>query len=364
MGTEGDKQGARANPKSRRLTDFLVPSFAATVLTLAVTLTTNLIIEHNKTMESEKTHNETFIKLLTDEVLNKRHPTATLDEENAATVALFALDGLAESESEHAAVLLVAGRLVNSNSKRSDSGGPAARFLDVAIGEIKERAELRGREQEMDERLMQLVRSRGFVDLVSSGYATVYYEDNVDQNFQPTLMGDSDTGVGAKEQLLSLIGPDTHEGWIHIASWTLKGSRRKIGEGLITDAPAAVRHAIVGGKVVLGELRDQYAVDPIVAADWISATSSSTSVRLLAPRLLRDSPPLSFISPTGTIMIGTLGRVIGVVPGGSCIIRTDPARAILVYVESRRIDNRALPGTVDGIIHLWAHVKDSPSCAT
>jgi hypothetical protein len=364
------------NEKVNWRTQLLLPSFVATVLTLFVNLCVSLVTEHNKQVESTYSHHSGFTQLLTAEVLHKSQAMASTysaEGEQQASTALLALDGLAESESEHAAVLLVGGRLVNANLKNNESGGPAARYLDVAIGNIKDRAASEGPfTQRMYTHLLQFVQSDAFVDLVSAGYATQYFKDRYcevpkcdpdEGDYEPTRTGDTDIGFGAKDRLLALIGPNHIDGWIHVASWTVRDSTVSAGKSILTDA-AAVVAAAIGKRSGLGELQQYAAVKRLVAAEWIRPSPSAQHVQVLFPRLLRDRAPLTYMSADGAVKIGTLGRVIGVVPAGACVEAVGAARPVIVYVPSKELNVHKSSETMEALIHLWVHVQDSTNCGS
>src|SRR5271166_5092138 len=92
---------------NRAWSQFLVPSFVATVLTLAVNGGVAYFGELNKQREANREANTSFTTILTQDILDKTHALAasgTLEDEQAASVALFAMGGLAETENERRTV--------------------------------------------------------------------------------------------------------------------------------------------------------------------------------------------------------------------------------------------------------------------
>ncbi len=83
---------------------------------------------------------------------------------------------------------------------------------------------------------------------------------------------------------------------------------------------------------------------------------------------------VEYINPDGTFRKGSLGRITGVVPAGSCITVVEPMMPVLVflpsYIEEQRLQPPAKPPPkpnvqFTGLVHMWAHVravKDDEDC--
>jgi hypothetical protein len=192
---------------------------------------------YDKSRQETQTEVQAFTKILTDTVLKDTQPFdkgGTSYDEQKATVALMALDGLATNEEERRTVLYIGARLLTASSTRADTGGPGARFLDVAIGRIL------GDPSGENKRLLAFVRSPGFVDLATAGYETRYYFDNMSiTEIQPTLDGDEPITNAAKGALLADIAPQNPMAWIHLASWRTSLHFRDWGS---TDVAALTRN--------------------------------------------------------------------------------------------------------------------------
>ena len=337
---------------------FLVPSFVATVLTLAVNGGIAYFSESARQREATRQFNATFTTILTQDILDKTHSLAasgTLQDEQAASVALYALNGLAETESEQRTVLLVAARLLNA-SPREDTGGPAARFLDVAIKNLEDERR-RNTDARQAQDLLDLVHSPGFVDLITAGYALEYFNDILsrDSEIRPTVLGDQMITHESKLALLQAVTPVDKTGWVDVATWTTD----LVFGGRNFDYWTASKALMANPSAHHPTMAFGYS-DPAAQLAWISGADQPRYIRLQAPRLLRDAPPQIYVV-SGTQLAGSLGRVIGAFSASTCVEMLDPARAVLVYVAQPAYVTR--DRTQHGRIHLWAHVRAVPDDA-
>ncbi|BDE04982.1 hypothetical protein WPS_02580 [Vulcanimicrobium alpinum] len=369
------------------LLQFIAPSAIATLISSALAIYNLRIAEIDK----QRDYETTFTKVLTDTVLPKSNvfkAQSTLEDEQEMSAYLFALDGLAQTETQHRTVLLLAARLLNANPNREDTGSPAARFLDVAIGDIQDELS-RGRNADLNGRLNAMVTSPTFVDLVAAGYATQYYNDAQKQTSfaRPTRLGDQDIAHEAKARLLDAVGVRTSEGWIHVASWVTT-YRVKVGDQCQPFGEA--QSALDRGQLPPLERSLAEYVVPLPDALWIASFGASAArstsppcggtaaparaagdgtspvpassparippaLRPLRPRLLRDEAPRTHVAADGTFMRGTLGRVVGDVLPTDCL-QLIALRPVLVFVPDWQIDKKG-DGRHAGLLHLWAHVR-------
>ena len=119
---------------------YFAPSVVGGAIAFVVSTAFNFWNTLDKTTQERQAQAATFSKILTQSVLNDTKPfdkDSTIYDEKKATVSLLALDALAVSEEERRTVLYIGARLLTASSTRADTGGPGARFLDVAIGRIK-----------------------------------------------------------------------------------------------------------------------------------------------------------------------------------------------------------------------------------
>jgi hypothetical protein len=333
---------------------FLVPSFVATVLTLAVNGGVAYFGEVGKQREATQQFNASFTQILTQDILDKTHALATsgtLEDEQAASVALFAMDGLADSEAERRTVLLVGARLLNA-SPREDTGGPAARYLDIAIKQLEEQQQ-RGPNRAQAQDLLDMIRSPGFVDLIAAGYSRQYFNDVLDHDslIRPTILGDQMITQEDKLDLLQAVTPADQSGWIHVATWSTDAAlntSRPLDYGAMRDAlldPA-------GGhvrKMVYG-----YADPTRAFAAWLHASAQPQFFRLEVARLLRDGAPQVY-AVSENQLAGTLGRVIGALGPSTCVQVLEPARPVLVYFKQPYYATS--DRTARGRFHVWVHVR-------
>jgi hypothetical protein len=397
-----DNRGTSASWWGGIVSQFLLPASISTLVAAGV----SIYAEYSTAQANAQTYNASFEKLLSDSVIaNKGFYTG---DTRQAAATLMALEDLAETERQKETVLLIGARLVHANPDPSAAAAPA-RVLAVMIDEAEHDATLRA-----------FVHTRSYFDLVTSGYENEYFVDSEQPRKQMmvTLNGDQPVGTGPEETLLEKLGtpPTRADGWIHLATFsttyrheitpaaasarasTAKGGASavvpktaiafvsemaEVSHGnfnhacnvreqfaIATDAPAQAQPSAVGSPAPSPPSDPQCAPAALGAMPPLIAPTTWTSRRpegllILAPRLLRDRPPVDFVSPDGTFMQGSLGRIIGVVPAGTCIDAVDDVRPILVFVESQYSRGKLPPHTKPepnhwaGLIHLWAHVEPS-----
>ncbi len=401
--TVGDSTtGVKSQPWwSQAVVQFLLPASISTLVAAGVSIYT----QYNASRENAQTYNASFEKLLADSVVaNKAFYTG--DTQQAAAT-LLALQDLAETEQQKETVLLIGARLVHVNPDPSAAAAPA-RALAVMLDSA-----------DHDAILHTFIHSRSYFDLVTSAYADEYFEDAEQKRKQlmATLNGDQPVGTEPEEALLEKLGPaQDRAGWVNLATFSTtyhhaitptqpNVHRSRVTGAAQTVAPkTAVAFVSEMAEVASGNLghacnvRAQYAVEmpeaspsplpasaaadpkcappPVGAMPPLIGATSWTARRpagllVLGARLLRDRPPVVFVNPDGTFMQGSLGRLVGVVPAGTCVdVIADDVRPVLVFVESQYLRGKPQPHVTPepdhwaGLIHLWAHVAPSKSgCA-
>jgi hypothetical protein len=85
---------------------------------------------------------------------------------------------------------------------------------------------------------------------------------------------------------------------------------------------------------------------------------------MLRHRLLRSRPPVEYIDPDGSFRRGSLGKILGAVPAGSCVSVQETFVPVLVFVPSSLIAPKpSVPAggatALSGLVHMWAHVRGS-----
>lgn len=345
-------------------TQYLAPSVIGGAIAFIVSTGFNVWNDIDKSRQETETEVQAFTRILTDTVLKDTQPfdkLGTKYDEQKATVALMALDGLATNEEERRTVLYIGARLLTASSDRADTGGPGARFLDVAIGRIV------GDPSGENKRLLAFVRSPGFVDLATAGYETRYYNDNMKiTEIQPTLDGDEPITNAAKGALLAYVAPPNEIAWIYLASWrtslhfgttstssdwdstNVEALTRNFEKAASTQIDYYVKVADAGGVTV----------DPSTRLDdWLQFTNQT--LVLTRAELARAAAPI-VANYIGSESTGTLGRIIGAVPALTCVDLVESPRPVIVFVESDRL--RDPKKGWDGLIHLWGHVHVRSAC--
>jgi hypothetical protein len=386
----------------RALRTFAFPVSTLTAVVAAITSVASLWFTHQ---QNNETYNSAFEQLLQKTIVDSK----LANDSQTAAMTLMALHDVALTTRQRETVLLLAARMIHSSDNPS-AAAPAARALAIMLSEVRN-----------DGSKLPLVRSRPFFDLVTSGYAASYFEDDPKYpKLMTTVEGDSPITSQPEVALLEQLEgvPPPRVGWIELATFS---TRYRYG---IAPAPlqwpAPDPHATGGphvgaqtaaafvadmAQVERGDLsgacnvRAQYAVaqpagvplpspepsaaelaatsrpgcvaapigamPPLIGpGSWTSPAPRPNGLLILAPRLLRVAPPIVMVNPDGTFMRGSLGRIIGVVSAGSCVdVVDDDVRPVLVFVEEQYIRGKtpakADPNHWTGLIHLWAHVAPS-----
>jgi hypothetical protein len=386
----------------RALRTFAFPVSTLTAVVAAITSLGTLWFTHQ---QNAQTYNSAFEQLLQKTIVDSN----LAGDSQTAAMTLMALHDVALTTRQRETVLLLAARMIHSSDNPS-AAAPAARALAIMISEARN-----------GEGKLALVGTRPFFDLVTSGYATSYFEDDPKYpKLMTTVEGDSPITSQPEVALLEQLEgtPPPRVGWIELATFSTSYRYGVAPAPLAWPAPNP--HATAGphvgaqtaaafvadmAQVARGDLsgacnvRAQYAIaqpagaplpspEPSAAAlaaatrpncvappvgamppligpgSWTSPAPRPSGLLVLAPRLLRDAPPIVMVNPDGTFMRGSLGRILGVVPAGSCVdVVDDDVRPVLVFVEEQYIRGKT-PAKLDpnhwsGLIHLWAHVAPS-----
>ncbi len=315
--------------------------------------------------------------------------------EQRATAALLSLQSVAESETQRRTVLLIGARLLNADPGFTGTGGSAARLLTVLIDEADTgRHSLDPWERAKNAGLWKTINSQAFRDLVTAGYSSDYYNDDFnDQNmwpYSPTLDGDAPITTDPKFQILRKLTPERYEGWVHLATFayhfprderprSLRGSPsisqprvppRVAAQFLNEMTDVAIRRNAANIGPVLAQYaiadsrRDFHGSLEFIARNLIATNTEPTAIVMLRHRLLRSRPPVVYIDPDGTFRRGTLGKILGAVPAGSCVTVLEPFLPVLVFVPSSLVAPKPRPPAKDatalsGLVHMWAHVRGS-----
>jgi hypothetical protein len=295
--------------------------------------------------------------------------------EQKATATLISLQSVAESEIQRRTVLLIGARLLNADPNYPETGGPAARLLTILIDQADVgRDSWNPSERHLNEHLWDTINSQSYKDLVTAGYSNDYYNDD-DPNHMPTRDGDEPVAHDAKFQVLWKLTPADYDGWVHVAKY---GCKFPLGK-----APRPADCARRGAQPHTAQTA-QYAIDPPTKPPPDPLFDTPQLVGPLYPRtlvmvkhrLLRSRPPVQFISPDGEVRKGSLGKIIGVVPAGSCIRVREPMKAVVVFLSSDvatpkvkatvppKVKANAPPkvkanAALTGLVHIWAHVHGS-----
>jgi hypothetical protein len=409
------------------LAQYVAPTAIATVIAAAVSIYTAVGAAHEKQRE----YNTKFEELVTAKSISsafggrfvdKKAKTAEHDLEKEsfdqgvleqqATATLLSLQSVAESETQRRTVLLIGARLLNADTAETSTGGPAARLLTVLIEQVRSGKESwNPGERHLNERLWETINAQSFKDLVTAGYSSDYYNDVTGnpkmRPYWPTLNGDAPITTDPKFQILWQLTPPNYDGWVHLATYAYTfphgaaprgapGSPHGSGQPVLTRRVAAdfleevtdvtLRHNATN----IGAIAAQYAIaDPraspapqpgFVAKDLIDRDAYPRNLIMLRHRLLRNRPPVQYINPDGSFHKGSLGRILGAVPAGSCITVVEPFEPVLVFLPTSVISPPPAPpaaskspapqpaaapksgGTValGGLVHMWAHVRPAP----
>jgi hypothetical protein len=324
--------------------------------------------------------------------------------EQQATATLLALQAVAESETQRRTVLLIGARLLNADPTNVGTGAAAARLLTVLIDEAD-----RGRqswnpfERSLNSRLWETVSSPSFVNLVTAGYDNDYYNDLVSnhdlRSYWTTLNGEAPVSHDAKFQVLWKLTAQQYEGWVHLATFGYNlprgpapgakpGAAHGSAQPSVTPETSKelIRYATdvtlrrklanvgsVGAQYAIPDPRETPLHDPLfVAPRLVDPAQFPAKWIMLRHRLLRIRPPVEYINPDGTFRKGSLGRIIGVVPAGSCITVVEPLLPVLVFLPTYVVADKPAPKAGSdapvefaGLVHMWAHVratKDDEDC--
>ncbi|MGA8574204.1 MAG: hypothetical protein WB609_00760 [Candidatus Cybelea sp.] len=399
------------------VSQYFVPTALATIIASALSIYTALTTAHEKQQE----YNAKFETLVTDKAIfnafggyylpepgasayQLKKDKASHDQsvlEQHATTTLLSLQSVAESETQRRTVLLIGARLLNADPTHPATGADAARLLEVLIDEADNgRSSWNPSEASLNSRLWRTIESDSFTDLVTAGYPNDYYNDYGGDETRPewpTLNGDAPVSHDAKFQVLWRLTAPQYEGWVHVATYKYefpRGSAPKPKPSASRSinppvTPETARHLIEYMTDVnlrrnvanVGQVVAQYAIpDPratpvinplftppeLVDPKQFPPNASPTWI-MLRSRLLRDRPPVEFISPDGTFRKGTLGRIVGTVPAGSCISVVEPLLPVLVFLPSHVVAGQK-PTKSDplvGLVHFWVHIKatkDDENC--
>ncbi len=386
------------------LSQYVVPTAVASIVATVLSVYTAL----NAQRETERKFNTSFQGLVTSTPIMSAFKGSDTDEQKAASQ-LLALQAVADTTAQHRTVLLIAARLLNANTDTEATGAAAARLLNILIAD-----DLRGG----DKQLHALIESQQFIDLVTAGYTNDYYNDDLRRDWYTwsTLNGDQPISHDAKLAVLAQLSPSNFDGWVHVA--TFSSEYHFPNQSNPTPAPSASPLLLVQtekpqtsigkrtAESFLGAINEvnrdrsmrragvliaQYAIEPPAAqapaavpspaasgnapavlqplpllrtTDLIDESALPAKLVMLKPRLLRNRAPLEFVNPDGSFHKGSLGKIVGALPAGTCIDVVDPLHPVLVFVTKPM--SAHIAGAVDsewtGLIHMWAHVKLAQGC--
>lgn len=415
---EANPQPPASIPWWRQIvSQYFVPTALATVIASGLSIYTALTTAHERQQE----YNTKFEQLVTDKNIfdafggyylpepgenayeirkdKASHDQAVLEQN--ATSTLLSLQSVAESETQRRTVLLIGARLLNADATHPATGADAARLLEVLIDEADAgRRSWNPFEAGLNSRLWRTIESDSFKDLVTAGYANEYYNDYGGEDTRPdwpTLNGDAPISHDAKFQVLWRLTASQYEGWIHVATYKYefpRGSapqpKRSASSSINPQVTPETAQRLIAymtdvnlrrDVVNVGQVVTQYAIpDPrvtpvisplftppeLVDPKQFPPNTSPTWIMLRA-RLVRDRPPVEFISPDGTFRKGTMGRIVGAVPAGSCIRVVEPLLPVLVFLPAHVVADQKPTKSepLVGLVHFWAHVqasKDDENC--
>lgn len=402
--------GAPRVPWWRQIvSQYFVPTALATIIASGVSIYTALTTAHEKQQE----YNTKFEQLVTDKAIfdafggfylpepgesayELKKDKASHDQsvlEQHATTTLLSLQSVAESQTQRRTVLLIGARLLNADPTHAATGADAARLLEVLIDEADAgRRSWNPFEASLNAGLWRTIESDSFRDLVAAGYGNDYYNDYGSDEMRstwPTLNGDAPISHDAKFEVLWRLTASQYEGWVHLATYKYEfpgGSAPQPKPNTSPSrnppvTPQTAQHLIEEMTDVnlrrdvanVGQIVAQYAIpdpratpviDPLFAPSELVdpkqfPPNASPAWIMLRSRLLRDRPPVEFISPDGTFSKGALGRIVGAVPAGSCIRVVEPLLPVLVFLPAHVVEDKkpTKPDPLVGLVHFWAHVK-------
>jgi hypothetical protein len=315
--------------------------------------------------------------------------------EQRATAALLSLQSVADSETQRRTVLLIGARLLNADPGYTGTGGSAARLLTVLIDEADiGRHSLNPWERAKNAGLWETINTQSFRDLVTAGYSNDYYNDDFsDQSmwpYSPTLNGDAPITTDPKYQILRKLTPERYDGWVHLATFAYhfpRDEKPRASSGAPHSSqprvPPKVAAQFLNEMTDVGVRRNAANIGPVlaqyaiaesdrdfhgslefVASDLIATNVQPTTLVMLRHRLLRSRPPVEYIDPDGSFRRGSLGKILGAVPAGSCVTVQETFVPVLVFVPSSLIAPKpSVPAggatALSGLVHMWAHVRGS-----
>lgn len=383
------------------LSQYLVPTALASVIASALSIYAAV----STAQEKERAYNKEFESLVNDKAIIGTFggEYAQSVREEQATATLIALQSVADSETQRRSVLLIGARLLNADPSYLATGSDAARLLTLLIDEADlGRGSWNPFERMLNDRLWQTVSSDSFMDLVTAGYENNYYNDDYShldfRPYLPTLNGDAPISHDAKFEVLWKLTAPQYDGWVHVATFryniphesvpransTSKNPSQlsvpaKTAINFISDiSDVSLKHNVadfgpMGAQYVIPDPRATQVHDLLFTAkELVDPSRFPQTWIMLKHRLLRDRPPVEYINPDGSFKKGSLGRIIGVAPAGSCVTVVEPLAPVLVFVPAYAIAGQAAPKAgsrapveLGGLVHMWAHVeasKEDASC--
>ncbi len=361
----------------RGIWQYAGPTAVASLVATVLSVFTALNAAHDKQRE----YNAKFEDL----VIAPEIRTAfggTYAKEQQATAILMSLQSLAESEIQRRTVLLIGARLLNADPKDPDTGGPAARLLTILIDQADVgRDSWNPSERRLNEHLWDTINSQSFKDLVTAGYSNDYFTD--DRIHKPTADGDEQVNHDAKFQVLWKLTPADYDGWVHLATYrytfphTAQTFVSEMTEVTLRQKMMKYVGEITAQYYAITDTRKKPSHDPLFVAPQRVGGDYPRTLVMIKHRLLRSRPPVQYINPDTEVRKGSLGKIIGVVPAGSCIVEREPMQAVLVFPPfgappkvnanastkakatqktSPKVKTKA---PLTGFVHLWAHVHGS-----
>jgi hypothetical protein len=339
--------------------------------------------------EKERAYNKEFESLVNDKgiigTFGGEYAQSVREEQ--ATATLIALQSVADSETQRRSVLLIGARLLNADPSYLATGSDAARLLTLLIDEAElGRGSWNPFERMLNDRLWQTVSSDSFMDLVTAGYENNYYNDDYShldlRPYLPTLNGDAPISHDAKFEVLWKLTAPQYDGWVNVATFRYNIPHSQLSApakiNFISDiSDVALKHDVadfgpMGAQYVIPDPRATQVRDLLFTAkELVDPSRFPQTWIMLKHRLLRDRPPVEYINPDGSFKKGSLGRIIGVVPAGSCVTIVEALAPVLVFVPAYAIAGQAAPKAgsrapveLGGLVHMWAHVKASKEDAS
>jgi len=241
-----------------------------------------------------------YTKLLTDQVTTIMDAFKANSDpvgEAKSSVMLLALFSQSNDYAQKVAVVSIGARAANA-IPMPNTGGAAARFLDLTLEELQESAAT----NHDDAQVLAFMHSRAFFDILSSGVSRSYFHDST-PDIYPTVYGDHLILAQSKRELWAALTPSGAQGWLQVATWVDSGSTRKLLFNYTFDgAPDKLQ-----GPFALNRAR---------------------FIRDVAPRVGRYSGG----------QIGILGHVIGLADDGTCLRPLGNSMTVDVRVGQDDVD--------------------------